>query len=74
MGKRRVKLSNQIRQAVVACGVTRYSISKATGISESALSRFVSGERGLSLGTLDRLADFLELSIVAGKRPKPKGR
>lgn len=69
MAKERKKLSEQIRQAVATCGQTRYAISKATGISEATLCRFVSGERGLPMKTLDVLADYLDLNIQA---PNPK--
>ncbi len=68
MAKRRMRLSDQIRQAVATCGQTRYAISKATGISEATLSRFVNGERGLPMTTLDTLTDYLELNITAAKR------
>jgi transcriptional regulator with XRE-family HTH domain len=61
--KQRTKLSDQIRRAVDTCGQTRYAIAKATGISEATLSRFVTGERGLPMKTLDRLADYLGLNI-----------
>ena len=74
MGKRRVKLSEQIRRAIRDCGLTRYAISKETGIAQETLSRFMSGERGMSMQSLDMLADFLNLDIVARKGPKPKGR
>ena len=74
VGKRRVKLSGQIRQAVEDCGMSRYAISKATGIAESTLSRFMSGERGLPMRTLDLLADYLDLNLAAHKRTGAKGR
>jgi hypothetical protein len=51
----------------------RYAISKATGIAESTLSRFMAGKRGLPMKTLDRLADYLDLDIVARKRRRRKG-
>ena len=35
---------DQLREAVLNAEVTRYRISKETGISESILSRFVRGE------------------------------
>jgi hypothetical protein len=74
MRPKRVPLSDQIRRAVANCGQTRYAISKATGISESTLSRFMAGERGLPMKTLDRLADHLDLHITAGtRRPSKKG-
>ena len=68
MAKRRIKLSEQVRRAVADCGLTQYRIWKETGIDQATLSRFVSGERGLPMKTLDTLADFLELNITAGKR------
>ncbi len=73
MAKRGIKLSDQIRRAVEGCGQTRYVIAKATGIDQSTLSRFVSGERGLPMNTLDRLADYLELSITMKSQRRRKG-
>ena len=63
-----VKLSDQIRLAVEASGISQYRLSKEVRISKTSLSRFMRGERGLTLKALDRLADFLGLTIVA--RPK----
>jgi len=68
MSHRTIKLGDQIRNAVDRCGQSRYAISKATGISQSTLTRFMSGERGLPMKTLDRLADYLDLNIVVGKQ------
>jgi transcriptional regulator with XRE-family HTH domain len=73
MAKESMKLSDQIRRAVEQCGQTRYAIAKATGIDQSTLSRFVSGERGLPMNTLDRLADYLELTINMKNRRRRKG-
>jgi len=70
MATNRIKLSDQLRQAVRNCGQTCYRISKETGISEPTLSRFLSGERGLSMVLLDQLADHLGLNIVAPKKGK----
>ena len=67
-------MSEQIKQAVAESGQSQYAIGKATGISPSTLSRFVSGERGLPMKTLDRLADYLDLNITTGKGRKSKGR
>ena len=67
MAKRRIRLSDQVRRAVAECGQTCYRISKETGIDPATLSRFMSHERGLPMKTLDRLADHLDLNIVAGR-------
>jgi transcriptional regulator with XRE-family HTH domain len=65
---RRVKLSDQVRRAVDASGLSRYRISKELGVAESTMSRFMSGQGGLSLANLDALADLLGLDIVAPRR------
>jgi transcriptional regulator with XRE-family HTH domain len=73
MGQRRVKLSDQIRLAVDASGLSRYRISKQLGIAESTMSRFMSGQGGLSMQNLDRLAELLELRIEPGEPRRKKG-
>jgi transcriptional regulator with XRE-family HTH domain len=73
MGKRRAKLSEQIRRAVDASGLTRYRICKQLGIAESTMSRFMSGQGGLSMEYLDRLAELLDLRIEAGGSRRKKG-
>jgi len=67
---KRGKLSEQIRYAVEHCGQTRYAIAKATGIDQATLSRFVSGERGLPMKTLDRLGEHLGLYVMMNRQRK----
>ena len=74
MSTKRIRLSEQIRRAVRDCGLTRYAISKATDIDQATLSRFMSGERGLPMATLDVLADFLELNITSARRIPSTGK
>ena len=57
-------MSERIKAAVEASGKSRYRIAKETGIAESALSRFMSGERGLSMQALDTLLEYLGLEVV----------
>jgi transcriptional regulator with XRE-family HTH domain len=73
VAKESLTLTDEIRLAVDASGMSRYRICKLLGIAESVLSRFMSGKAGLSLETLDRLAKLLDLHLAAGKRPKKKG-
>lgn len=70
MSKQRMRLSDQIRQAIGESDKTRYRIATDTGINEAALGKFFHGERGLSLETIDTLCEYLELEIV--KRSKQK--
>jgi plasmid maintenance system antidote protein VapI len=68
------KITDQVRQAIDDSGLTRYRISKETGIDESALAKFYNGHRGLSMDALDRLGKYLGLRIVMDRKPKTKDR
>ena len=50
-------LTEQLRQAIDDCGLSRYQIAKETGIDESALAKFYNGHRGLSLDALNALGE-----------------
>ena len=67
MPRQPLKLSDEIRQAVDASGLSRYRIAKALGIAESTMSRFMSGKGGLSMEYLDDLAALLDLHIATGQ-------
>ena len=66
-------VTERLRQAVENCGESRASMSRATGINEGILSRFVVNGDGLRSDTLDRLCEHLELELTAKGR-KRKGR
>ena len=75
MARKRIKLSDQLRQAIDTCGKSRYAISQETGIDEATLSRFIHDKGGLSIPVLDTLADCLGLNITPGSKPRrSKGR
>jgi transcriptional regulator with XRE-family HTH domain len=67
-------LTDQLRQAIDDCGLTRYRISQETGISESTLAQFYNGHRGLSMEALNALGEFLQLTITLGRKPETKGK
>ena len=62
-------LSKQLRWYVKNCGVSTYRLERETGIHNSALSRFLRGERGLSIASMDTMGKFLKLALVC-KRPQ----
>ena len=70
-------LSEVLRKAVEESGVSYYRISKDTGIINTSLARFVSGETSLRLDKADVLAEYLGLQLVpdpdaAPPEPTPK--
>ena len=63
MNKYRVSFSDQLRAIVRECGIPPAEIARQTKIDKSTLSRFLSGERGLPMATVDSLSEFLHLEI-----------
>ena len=64
------KMSERIRDEIASCSVSRYAIAQATGIEESALSRFMAGKRGLSMEALDALFEYFNLEITPSRRQR----
>jgi hypothetical protein len=69
----KLSFSNQIRRAIENAELSRYVIANLAAIDQAALSRFMSGSGGMSLDSLDRLADVLGFTIVIEQK-KRKGR
>ena len=68
---KRKTFTEQLREAIEKTPVTRYRISQDTGIAEGVLSRFVRGQVGLSVASINTLVEYLNLELVQRKR---KGR
>jgi len=63
-------LTDEIRAAIDASGSSRYAICRKIDLDPAVMSRFMSGQRGLSLDTLDKLARLLDLHIATRKRSR----
>ena len=61
-------LEEQLRRAILQSGMSRYEVSKQTGIDQGTLSRFVSEDprkhRTITLTTASRLAEALGLKLA----------
>jgi hypothetical protein len=62
------KVSDKLRAAILAAPVTRYRISKDTGVNASVLSKFVNRKTGLDGSTIDALAEYLGLELIERKK------
>ncbi|MCA9099834.1 MAG: helix-turn-helix transcriptional regulator [Planctomycetales bacterium] len=60
--------TEQLRQAIREAPVTRYQIWQDTGIGQPLLSKFLSGDCGLSLETVDTLTEYLGLELKPTKK------
>ena len=63
-------VSKGLREAISERGLTAYAAAKQAGVSVDAIQRFLKEERGLTLSTVDKLADALGLSLCPDN-PQP---
>ena len=70
------QIVDDVRAAIERSAKTRYRIAKDLDMSQAQLSRLMSGERGLSIESLERLVDYLGLEIIIRPRRRraKKGR
>ena len=72
--KKTERLSDQLRRLIEESSMSRYEISKRTGIAESTLCKLVQGERGISTESWDKLGECLGLRLVADKPAKKEAK
>ena len=60
-------LTRQLQAAIAATGQSLYAVAQASGIAAPVLQRFVNGERGITLETASKLADYLGLSLLPSR-------
>jgi transcriptional regulator with XRE-family HTH domain len=63
MPERHESFSDQLRQAIRDSGQSQLSIGRATGVQQAVLSKFLSGRRGLSIESIERLVEHLGLEL-----------
>jgi transcriptional regulator with XRE-family HTH domain len=73
MARKILPMTEQLRRAIDASGLSRYRICKEINLAESAMSHFMAGHHGLSFEVLDKIGTLLRLEIVASK-PKTKAK
>jgi len=60
-------LASQLQAAIAASGEPLPEIAEASGVSASALQRFVSGQRGLTLEAAGKIAAHLGLALAPAR-------
>ena len=71
---KKLLFSDQLRLAIAEAEVSRYRICKDTGLLEPGISRFMRGDSGLSMESVDVICEYLDLALGprSVKRPKKK--
>ena len=65
--KKRASLGDILRGAIVESGKSQNEIARESGVAQAIVNRFVTGQRGLTLDTADRLCEVLGLVLVAAE-------
>ncbi len=65
-------ITKQLRWYLKNCGVSTYRLERETGIHNSALSRFLREERGLSTESMDTMGKYLKLVFVCNRPQQGK--
>lgn len=70
MGGKRDDIEDQLRRAIVESPITQYRLAQVSGIDKGILSRFLRGERTITLTTAARLAEVLDLELRPSGQPR----
>jgi transcriptional regulator with XRE-family HTH domain len=62
--KKKPLLSEQLKESIDASELSRYRISKESGVAQSTISGFMNGHRSLSLANIDKIGEVLDLELV----------
>jgi len=63
-------IGQQLHEALLASGLTAYAIGRQAEVDPGMIQRFLNGDRGLSLETVNRLGLALGLRLVEGGRTR----
>jgi hypothetical protein len=66
-------ISRALRGTIRERELTAYATAKRAGVSVDAVQRFLKSERGLTLATVDKLADALELTLCPEETSQSQG-
>jgi hypothetical protein len=67
MKKRPMTMTEALKSAVEASGMTLLEIERATGVKRASIMRFMRGETSLRLDVADKLAVYFGLAVVRRK-------
>ena len=59
----RLSLADTIKQAIHATGKSVNSVASQSGVSQPILHRFLTGQRGITLDTAERVCSYLKLEL-----------
>jgi plasmid maintenance system antidote protein VapI len=67
-----VTVAEKLRECISGCELSHTELGKATGVPQPTISRFMRGERGLNLESIESLIDYFGLELTEKPQPKKK--
>ncbi len=64
----------QLRGAIAQSGISMYRLAQLSRIDQSQLSRFMRGERGLSIEGIEKICEIIGARLVIDSKPKAPKR
>jgi transcriptional regulator with XRE-family HTH domain len=64
-------VEEQLRAALEQTGLSHHELARRSGVSQPILSRFIRGERTLTLPIVNKLCEMLGLKLCPGEASKP---
>ncbi len=69
-----MSLTTQLREAILSHEESVYRIAINSGVPNPIIHRFMTGERGIAIGSMEKLCDYLGLELTPKKKPRAKPR
>ena len=63
-----VSLENRLKLAIENCGLSGDELARRAGVSNSSLSLFRRGKRGLTLETVEKLLRYFDMEVTGKKK------
>ena len=67
-------LEDQLRDAILGAGITRYRIAKLSGVTQATLSLFVARKRSMTTDTAGKVAAVLGLELRPVRKASKGGK
>ena len=65
-------MTEQLKTAIRDCGMPLNQLEKVSGVGRDQLSRFLRGERSLTLPAVEKLCEALGLELSKIEQPAPQ--
>mgnify|MGYP000397934709 CR=1 FL=1 len=67
-----MSLTTQLREAIQSHEDSAYRLAINSGVPNPIIHRFMTGERGIAIGSMEKLCDYLGLELTPKKKPRAK--